>query len=179
MRKAETILNIIRERGQRNLPVKNVYRLLYQRDLYLRAYGKLCRNKGAMTEGVTTETVDGMSLEKIDKIIEDLRYERYRWTPVKRIYILKKSGKRRPLGLPTWSNKLLQEVIRLILEAYYEPKFSECSHGFRPKRGCHTALRAVMQKGRGTKWFIEGDLSACYDSIDHTMLLKILSESFQ
>lgn len=101
MRKAETILNIIRERGQRNLPVKNVYRLLYQRDLYLRAYGKLCRNKGAMTEGVTTETVDGMSLEKIDKIIEDLRYERYRWTPVKRIYILKKSGKRRPLGLPT------------------------------------------------------------------------------
>lgn len=179
MRKAETILNIIRERGQRNLPVKNVYRLLYQSDLYLRAYGKLCRNKGAMTEGVTTETVDGMSLEKIDKIIEDLRYERYRWTPVKRIYILKKSGKRRPLGLPTWSNKLLQEVIRLILEAYYEPKFSECSHGFRPKRGCHTALRAVMQKGRGTKWFIEGDLSACYDSIDHTMLLKILSESFQ
>lgn len=179
MRKAETILNIIRERGQRNLPVKNVYRLLYQRDLYLRAYGKLCRNKGAMTEGVTVETVDGMSLEKIDKIIEGLRYERYRWTPVKRIYVLKKSGKRRPLGLPTWSNKLLQEVIRLILEAYYEPKFSECSHGFRPKRGCHTALRAVMQKGRGTKWFIEGDLSACYDSIDHTMLLKILSESFQ
>lgn len=153
MRKAETILNIIRERGQRNLPVKNVYRLLYQRDLYLRAYGKLCRNKGAMTEGVTVETVDGMSLEKIDKIIEGLRYERYRWTPVKRIYVLKKSGKRRPLGLPTWSNKLLQEVIRLILEAYYEPKFSECSHGFRPKRGCHTALRAVMQKGRGTKWF--------------------------
>lgn len=124
MRKAETILNIIRERGQRNLPVKNVYRLLYQRDLYLRAYGKLCRNKGAMTEGVTVETVDGMSLEKIDKIIEGLRYERYRWTPVKRIYVLKKSGKRRPLGLPTWSNKLLQEVIRLILEAYYEPKFS-------------------------------------------------------
>ncbi|WCR54508.1 MAG: Group II intron-encoded protein LtrA [Wolbachia endosymbiont of Ctenocephalides orientis wCori] len=118
-------------------------------------------------------------MEKIDKIIEDLRYERYRWTPVKRIYILKKSGKRRPLGLPTWSNKLLQEVIRLILEAYYEPKFSEYSHGFRPKRGCHTALRAVMQKGRGTKWFIEGDLSACYDSIDHTILLKILSENFQ
>lgn len=95
MRKAETILNIIRERGQRNLPVTNVYRLLYQRDLYLQAYSKLYRNKGAMTEGVTVETVDGMSLEKIDKIIEDLRYERYRWTPVKRIYILKKSGKRR------------------------------------------------------------------------------------
>jgi len=178
MRSAETIFNMIRERGQRKLPVKDVYPLLYQRDLYLRAYGKLYRNKGAMTEGITTETVDGMSLEKINNIIEALRYERYRWTPVKRVYILKKNGKSRPLGLPTWSDKLLQEVIRSILEAYYEPQFSECSHGFRPKLGCHTALRAVIQKGRGTTWFIEGDLKACFDSIDHPILLRILRESF-
>ena len=100
MRRAETLLNIIRKRGQRGLPVKDAYRLLYQRDLYLRAYGKIYRNAGAMTPGVNAETVDGMSLEKIDAIIEALRYERYRWTPVRRIYIPKKNGKRRPLGYP-------------------------------------------------------------------------------
>jgi retron-type reverse transcriptase len=129
MRTAETILTIIRERGQRGLPMKDAYRLLYQRDLYLRAYGKLYKNAGAMTEGATSETVDAMSLEKIDTIIEALRYERYRWTPVRRAYIPKKNGKQRPLGLPTWSDKLLQEVIRSILEAYYEPRFSDHSMG--------------------------------------------------
>lgn len=179
MRNAETILSIIRERGKHGLPVNDVYRLLYQKDLYLRAYGKLYRNEGAMTEGVTLETVEGMSLEKIDTIINALRYERYKWTPVKRVYISKKNGKSRPLGMPTWSDKLLQEVIRSIMEAYYEPGFSTRSHGFRPRRGCHTALREVMQKGRGTKWFIEGDLCACFDRIDHTILLNIIKDKFQ
>ena len=132
-----------------------------------------------MTEGATQETADGMSLEKIESIIQALRQERYRWTPVRRTYILKKNGKKRPLGLPTWSDKLLAEVIRSILEAYYEPRFSSHSHGFRPNRGCHTALQEVIQKGRGTKWFIEGDLCACFDKIDHTILLDILAEHFQ
>jgi group II intron reverse transcriptase/maturase len=179
MRKAETILSIISKRGQRGLPVNDVYRSLYQKELYLRAYGKLYSNNGAMTEGVTSETMDGMSLKKIDTIINALRYEKYRWKPVRRVYITKKQGKSRPLGLPTWSDKLLQEVIRSILEAYYELQFSPSSHGFRPKRGCHTALREVMQKGRGTKWFIEGDISACFDKIDHTILLDIIREKFQ
>jgi len=179
MRKAETILSIISKRGQRGLPVNDIYRSLYQKELYLRAYGKLYSNNGAMTEGVTSETMDGMSLKKIDTIINALRYEKYRWKPVRRVYITKKQGKSRPLGLPTWSDKLLQEVIRSILEAYYEPQFSPSSHGFRPKRGCHTALREVMQKGRGTKWFIEGDISACFDKIDHTILLDIIREKFQ
>ncbi len=178
MRNAETILSIIRKRGQHGLSVKDAYRLLYQRHLYLRAYAKLYRNEGAMTPGATTETVDGMSLEKIDTIIKALRYERYRWTPVRRTYVPKKNGKWRPLGLPTWSDKLLQEVIRTILEAYYEPQFSDCSHGFRSNRGCHTALRAIMQHGRATKWFIEGDLCACFDRIDHSVLLSILKEFF-
>ncbi|MDQ3829862.1 MAG: reverse transcriptase domain-containing protein [Candidatus Tectomicrobia bacterium] len=178
MRSAETILGIIRQCGQRGLPVKDAYRLLYQRDLYLHAYGKIYRNEGAMTPGITPETVDDMSLEKIDTIIEALRYERYRWTPVRRTYVPKKNSKRRPLGLPSWSDKLLQEVIRAILEAYYEPQFSDRSHGFRPKRGCHTALREVVQQGHGTKWFIEGDLCACFDSIDSSMLLSILGKRF-
>ncbi len=176
MRTAETILNIIRERGQRGLPVEKVYRLLYNPDLYLRAYAKLNSNAGAMTPGATPETVDGMSLEKINAIIEALKYERYRWTPVRRTYIPKKNGKLRPLGMPSWSDKLLQEVIRSILEAYDEPQFSQHSHGFRPQRGCHTALREIIQKGRATKWFIEGDIHACFDSIDHHILLEILQE---
>ena len=176
MRRAETLLNIIRERGQRGLPLDGVYRLLYQRDLYLRAYAKLYANAGAMTPGATTETVDGMSLEKIDAIIAALRCERYRWTPVRRTYIPKKNGKLRPLGMPSWSDKLLQEVIRSILEAYYEPQFSDRSHGFRPGHGCHTALQEIRRRGKATKWFIEGDISACFDKIDHSILLKILRE---
>lgn len=176
MRNAETILNIIRKRGQRGLPVEKVYRLLYNPNLYLRAYAKLNSNSGAMTPGATLETVDGMSLEKINTIIEALRSERYRWTPARRTYIPKKNGKLRPLSMPSWSDKLLQEVIRSLLEAYYEPQFSDHSHGFRPQRGCHTALREITQKGRGTKWLIEGDICGCFDSIDSTILLKRLQE---
>jgi len=176
MRTAESVLNIIQERGQRGLPVERLYRQLFRRDLYLRAYAKLYRNAGALTAGVTEETVDGMSLAKIDAIIADLRREAYRWTPVRRTYIPKKDGKLRPLGMPTWSDKLLQEAIRSLLEAYFEPQFSRHSHGFRPGRGCHTALREIQTIGKGTKWFIEGDLSKCFDRIDHSVLMKVLGE---
>ena len=136
-------------------------------------------NNGAMTPGVTSETVDGMSLAKIDRIIDALKQERYRWTPVRRTYIPKSNGKQRPLGVPSWSDKLLQEVLRSLLEAYYEPQFSDHSHGFRPGRGCHTALGEITQKWRGTKWYIEGDICSCFDRIDHTILLNILRESIQ
>jgi retron-type reverse transcriptase len=121
MRNAATILDLIRERGRRKLPLEGIYRQLYNRDLYLCAYSRLYRNHGAMTPGATDETVDGMALTKIDAIITALREERYRWTPVRRMQIPKKSGKLRALGLPTWSDKLLQEVIRSLLKAYYEP----------------------------------------------------------
>ena len=129
-----------------------------------------------MTPGATKETVDGMSLEKIDAVINVLRCERYRWTPVRRVLIPKKSGKMRALGLPSWSDKLLQEVIRSILEAYYEPQFSPSSHGFRPGRGCHTALREITQRWKGVKWFIEGDISQCFDSFDFQIMLSTLGE---
>jgi group II intron reverse transcriptase/maturase len=176
MRSAETVLGVIRERGRQRLPLEDIYRQLYNPDLYLHAYGRLYRNDGALTPGVTAETVDAMSLEKIDRIIAALRYERYRWTPVRRTFIPKKSGKLRPLGLPAWSDKVLQDVIRAILEAYYEPQFSAHAHGFRRGRGCHTALREITTHWKGVKWFIEGDISQCFDSLDHAVMLAILQE---
>jgi group II intron reverse transcriptase/maturase len=176
MQRAATYLELVRERGKKGLPLERIYRQLFNRDLFLIAYGKIQRNKGAMTHGVTDETPDGMSLKKIDTIIELLRYERYEWLPARRVYIPKKNGKKRPLGLPTWSDKLVQEVIRLILEAYYEPNFSDYSHGFRPERSCATALREIYYHWEGITWFIEGDIKACFDKIDHEMLLKLISE---
>jgi group II intron reverse transcriptase/maturase len=177
MRTAEGVLGIIRERGKRGLPLEGLYRQLYNPLLYLAAYGRIYRNHGAMTPGTTAETVDGMSLAKIGAIIDALRHERYRWTPVRRVYIEKKhSTKRRPLGIPSWSDKLLQEVMRSLLEAYYEPQFHPMSHGFRPGRGCHTALTTIYHTWIGTTWFIEGDIAACFDTLDHAVLLAILSE---
>ena len=126
-----------------------------------------------MTKGITAETVDGMSLEKIDRIIDALRYERFRWTPVRRVNIPKPNGTR-ALGIPTGPDKLLQEVIRMIPEAYYEPQFSDHSHGFRPRRGCHTALSEVAHTWTGTSWFVEGDIKGCFDNIDHEVMLSVL-----
>jgi group II intron reverse transcriptase/maturase len=176
MQNAETVLDVIGKRGARGLPVERVYRQLFNPQLFLLAYGRIYANKGAMTPGVTGETVDGMSLAKIETIIDALRHERYRWRPVRRIYIPKQNGKKRPLGLPTWSDKLVAEVVRLLLEAYYEPQFSDRSHGFRPGRGCHTALREVVDLWKGTHWFIEGDISDCFGSLDHHVMLSILAE---
>jgi len=177
MRSADQVLSIIHERGQRGLPLERVYRLLFNPALYLKAYGKIYRNDGALTKGTTEETVDGMSMPKIAAIIEALRDERYHWTPVRRIYIEKRhSKKKRPLGLPSFSDKLLQEVLRLILSAYYEPQFSPSSHGFRPGRGCHTALAEIYHKWVGTKWMVEGDIAQCFDALDHSVLLSILGE---
>ena len=176
MRTAKTILTVIQERGKQHKPIERVYKLLFNREFYLNAYAKLYPNNGAMTKGVTEETVDGMSIQKIDRMIELLREEKYQWKPARREYIPKKNGKKRPLGIPTWGDKLLQEVMREILEAYYEPQFSTHSHGFWPNRGCHTALQEI-QVWKGTRWFIEGDISKYFDTIDHAVLLKILEKN--
>lgn len=176
MATTETVLAVYSDRGRRGLPLEGVYRQLFRQDLYLRAYGRIYRNAGAMTPGVTGETVDAMSLAKIERIIDALRRETYRWSPAWRTYVPKKNGKQRPLGVPTWSDKLVQEAIRLLFEAYYEPHFSDCSHGFRPGRGCHTALQEITRSWRGVKWFLEGDSKGCYDNIDHQVLLSILAE---
>ncbi|WP_174315561.1 reverse transcriptase/maturase family protein [Streptomyces sp. CB01881] len=176
MQSAETVLNVLRERGRHGLPCNELYRQLFNPDLYLHAYGRIYANKGALTPGACEETADGMSEVKIANLVEALRHERYRFRPVRRIHIPKNNGKMRPLGLPSWSDKLVGEAVRLLLEAYYEPRFSNLSHGFRPERGCHTALSQVVINWTGTTWFIEGDISDCFGSLDHDVLLSILAE---
>ena len=177
MQNAATVLDVLRERGRRGLPCIELYRQLFNPDLYLMAYGRIYANHGAMTAGVDGETADGMTLGRIGRIIGALRHERYRFTPTRRVYIPKKDGKTlRPLGLPSWADKLVGEVVRLLLEAYYEPRFSARSHGFRPGRGCHTALTEVATYWTGTTWFVEGDLADCFGSFDHEVMLSILGE---
>jgi group II intron reverse transcriptase/maturase len=176
MQEAETVLAVLRERGRKGLPCNELYRQMFNKSLYLLAYGNIYSNQGAMTPGACNETADGMSEAKIGEITAAMRGEQYRFAPVRRVYIPKKNGKLRPLGLPSWSDKLVGEVVRLVLEAYYEPQFSGRSHGFRKGRGCHTALREVQNTWTGTVWFVEGDISDCFGKIDHEILLKILAE---
>ena len=180
-REAATVLNVLQQRGIEMLPLENgLYRLLFNPNLYLRAYGRIYNNEGALTPGIDADdTADGMKLDDIRKTIGVIRSESYRWKPVRRVTIPKKDGKRRALGLPTWSDKILQEVLRSILEAYFEPQFSNTSHGFRPIRGCDTALQTVQRYWRGAKWFIEGDVEQCFDSIDHKILMDILGRKIK
>jgi group II intron reverse transcriptase/maturase len=176
MQTAEVVLNVLRERGRKGLPCRQLYRQMFNEDLYLLAYGNIYPNDGAMTPGVSEETADGMSGAKIEQIAGLMRREKYRFSPARRVYIPKKNGQLRPLGMPTWSDKLVGEVVRLLLEAYYDPQFSDSSHGFRKSRGCHTALRGIGDTWTGTTWFIEGDISDCFGSLDHDILLGIMAE---
>src|SRR5438876_1243708 len=148
--------------------------------------GRTCAWKHASTvwEGTVRNGQQWTALavyftDKIATIIDAVRHERYRWKPARRIYIPKKDGRKRPLGIQSWSDKLLQEVVRLILDAYFEPQFSPHSHGFRPERGCHTALREIYHNWVGTVWFIEGDISKCFDALSHELLLSILRETIK
>jgi retron-type reverse transcriptase len=174
MRIAETILHIIHDRGTRGLPWYDVYRPLFNPDLYLRAYARLQQNAGATTSGATEETVTGMSQAQITQIIEAFRYDRWRWPPVRRVERPKSHRKTRPLGLPTWSDKLRQEVICAMLAAYYEPQVSDHSHGFRPRQGCPTALTKIHKTWSGPKWCIEGASRGGCDHRDQTILMTIL-----
>jgi group II intron reverse transcriptase/maturase len=175
---APKYLDVASKRGQEGKNLEKVYRMICCKEMYLVAYAKLYANKGALTPGTDpTDTVDGMSVERIDAIIEKLKNRKYIWKPTRRIYILKRDGRnKRPLGMPGWEDKLVQEVIRMVLEAFYEPQFKDCSHGFRPRRGCHTALSEIKHKWSGTQWFIEGDIKGCFDNLDHEVILNILRQ---
>ena len=155
---------------------ERLYRNLYNPEFYLLAYKNIYTNDGSMTPGVDGVTTDGMSLERIDKVIASLKDHSYRPKPARRTYIAKKNNpaKKRPLGIPSGDDKLVQEVVRMILESIYEPTFSNVSHGFRPGKSCHTALVKIQNTFTGAKWFVEGDIQACFDSFDHHVLIEIL-----
>ena len=154
-----------------------LYRYLLRPDLYFVAYKHLYANNGAATKGVNNDTADGFSEAKITKIIESLANETFQPTPVRRTYIEKKNDpkKKRPLGIPTFTDKLVQEVLRMVLEAVYEPIFLPVSHGFRPKKSCHTALTSLKKEFNGARWFVEGDIKGCFDNIDHAVLVGLLN----
>lgn len=156
-----------------------LYRYLLREDIYYAAYQKLYANRGATTKGVNNDTADGFSDRYVKELIQQLKDGTYRANPVRREYIPKKNGKTRPLGIPSFRDKLLQEAVRMILESIYEPNFDKCSHGFRPNRSCHTALKQISSEFTGVIWFIEGDIQGCFDNIDHEILLNILGKKIK
>lgn len=170
------ILERISQNSKNNSEEKftRLFRYMLRPDIYYVAYKKLYANNGAGTKGIDDDTADGFSEMKIEKIIKSLADESYVPKPCRRTYIEKANGKKRPLGIPTFTDKLIQEVLRMILESVYEPIFLQTSHGFRPKRSCHTALFAVSKGFNGIRWFVEGDIKGCFDNIDHSNLIKFI-----
>ena len=177
MRNSENVLNSLAGHSQDlSYKFERLYRLLFNENLFAEAYQRLSRNPGNCTKGTDGQTIDGTSIKRIRDIIEQLKDESYRPCPARRIYIPKKNGKLRPLGIPSFKDKLVQEVVKMILEAIYEGHFEDCSHGFRPHRGCHTAMASLQKGGSGTRWFIEGDIKGFFDNINHDVMIKILEK---
>lgn len=175
MRNPDKVLDILSSKAKTpDYAFERLYRNLYNVEFYLDAYRKIYAKEGNMTPGTDHKTIDGMSVERIEKLIESMKKETYQPVPSKRVYIPKKNGKKRPLGIPSVEDKLTQEVVRSMLEAIYEPIFSERSHGFRPNRSCHTALAQCKSRFNGVRWFIEGDIRGFFDHIDHHILIKML-----
>ena len=153
-----------------------LFQKLYNVELWLLAYQSIAPIPGNMTAGVDGKTIDGAGLKLINGLIADLKASRYKPCPVRRVYIPKPNGKFRPLGIPSFRDKLLQTVLKLILEAIYEPTFAETSHGFRPERSCHTALEQVKRDMTGTRWWVEGDIKGFFDHVNHETLLRIVGK---
>lgn len=175
MRNPVVILDKLGEcASKEDYKLERLYRNLYNTEFYLKAYSKIYSKEGNMTSGSDGESIDGFSLSKVEEIIESIKNESYQPEPARREYIPKKNGKKRPLGIPSFKDKLVQEVVREILEAIYEPNFSDLSHGFRPNRSCQTALLKIKANYTGVKWWVEGDIKGFFDNIDHNLLIDIL-----
>ena len=177
MRSPERVLNSLNEHSKdSSYKFERLYRILFNEELFYVAYQKIASNGGSTTKGSDGRSIDEMSLARIETLIASLKDESYQPHPSRRVHIPKKNGKTRPLGIPAFEDKLVQEVVRMILEAIYEGHFETTSHGFRPKRSCHTALLHIQKTFSGTKWFIEGDIKGFFDNIDHDVLVGILRE---
>ena len=177
MRSPERVLNSLNEHSKdSNYRFERLYRILFNEELFYVAYQKIASNGGSTTKGSDGRSIDEMSLARIETLITSLKDESYQPHPSRRVHIPKKNGRTRPLGIPAFEDKLVQEVVRMILEAIYEGHFETTSHGFRPKRSCHTALLHIQKTFSGAKWFIEGDIKGFFDNIDHDVLVGILRE---
>jgi group II intron reverse transcriptase/maturase len=175
MRNPENVLNSLQEHSaQSDYVYDRLYRNLYNQELFLQAYQNIHASQGNMTAGTDGQTIDAMSLERINRLIETLKDESYQPKPSRRTYIPKKNGKTRPLGIPSIDDKLVQEVVRMLLESIYENSFEDNSHGFRPNKSCHTALRMIQNRFVRCKWFVEGDIKGFFDNIDHNVMINIL-----
>ena len=181
MKPATAILENIRQNSERNQDeiFTRLFRYMLRPELYYLAYKNLYANQGAATRGINTDTADGFSEAKVERIIKVLSDGSYIPSPVRRTYIPKRNGRLRPLGIPTFTDKLVQEVLRMILEAVYEPVFLPTSHGFRPGRSCHTALGDIRHGFNGIKWFIEGDIKGFFDNIDHQVLPVLIGKKIK
>ena len=177
MKKSERVLKALSDHSQSSdYKYERLYRYLFSEEMFAVAYQRIYAKQGNMTPGTDGKTIDEMSLERIERLIVSLKDESYQPHPARRVYIPKKNGKKRPLGIPSFEDKLVQEVVRLLLEAIYEGHFEGTSHGFRPHRSCHTALGMIQKSFAGAKWFIEGDIKGFFDNIDHNVLISILRE---
>ena len=177
MEKSERVLKALSDHSQSSdYKYERLYRYLFSEEMFAVAYQRIYAKQGNMTPGTDGKTIDEMSLERIERLIVSLKDESYQPHPARRVYIPKKNGKKRPLGSPSFEDKLVQEVVRLLLEAIYEGHFEGTSHGFRPHRSCHTALGMIQKSFAGAKWFIEGDIKGFFDNIDHNVLISILRE---
>lgn len=177
MEKSERVLKALSDHSQSSdYKYERLYRYLFSEEMFAVAYQRIYAKQGNMTPGTDGKTIDEMNLERIERLIESLKDESYQPHPARRVYIPKKNGKKRPLGIPSFEDKLVQEVVRLLLEAIYEGHFEGTSHGFRPHRSCHTALGMIQKSFAGAKWFIEGDIKGFFDNIDHNVLISILRE---
>ena len=177
MRSPERVLNSLSEHSKDvSYKFERLYRVLFNEEMFYVAYQRIYAKEGNMTKGTDGQNIDNMSLKRIEKLIDTLKNETYQPQPSKRVYIPKKNGKKRPLGVPTFNDKLVQEVVRMVLEAIYEGNFEYTSHGFRPNRSCHTALTHIQNEFSGAKWFVEGDIKGFFDNINHDVLINILLE---
>lgn len=181
LREPVNVLKSLSEKAaNKQYKFKRLYRNLYNPEFYFLAYKNISVSQGSMTAGTDGKTLDGMSEKRINTLIEKLRNFSYQPNPARREYIAKKnSTKKRPLGIPSTEDKLVQEVVRMILESIYEANFSNVSHGFRSGKSCHTALQQIQNQFTGVTWFVEGDIQACFDSFDHHIMVDILRERIE
>ena len=177
MQSAEVVLSMLDQKSSQNreFVFDRLYRNLFNPDFYMLAYSNIYAKEGNMTEGGDDSTMDGFNTTQVEQLIDLLKQETYSPKPVRRTYIPKKNGTLRPLGIPSFTDKLVQEVVRLLLQAIYEPRFKDTSHGFRPNRSCQTALAQIKATCKGTSWVMEGDIKGFFDPIDHKKLLELLS----